>query len=71
MVWVGAEPSTGLLWWVLVGGGEPKNLRSPSARAGCGQGMKGKEDHLCPEELPPNCPGRKPVMLVWTGAVST
>lgn len=73
VVWWGAEPSTGLLLWVLVGEGSPRILHTPLSQ---GQLRPAKErkggppDHA-QKELPLNCPGRKPVMLVWTGAVST
>lgn len=72
-VWRRAETSTGLPLRVLVGEGSPRGLHTPLSQ---GQLRPGKEregglpDHA-QKELPRNCPGRKPVMLVWTGAVST
>lgn len=70
VVWWGAEPSTGLLLWMLVGEGSPRTLHTPLSQ---GQLKPGKEREGLPDhaqkELPLNCPGRKPVTLVWTEAV--
>lgn len=54
------------------GGGKPKNHPSPLSQSPWRPGVKEQEDHpAMPRGSFLNCPGRKPGVLVWTGAVST
>lgn len=69
MEWWGVEPSTGLLLWALGGEGSPRSLRTPGSQSAEARARRGKEGGLTTSrKLPPSCPGRKPVVLVWTGA---
>lgn len=68
---MGAEPPTGLPVMGASGGGKPKNHPSPLTQSPLRPGDEGagRPPGRAQWELVLNCPGRKPGVLVWTGAV--
>lgn len=55
--------------WGWGGEGSPRSPRTPGSQSVEARARRGKEGCLTTSrKLPLSCPGRKPVVLVWTGA---